>query len=205
MGQLRFAALFALAATLAACGETEIAEIPAPLEPTRDSMGHYCGMIVVDHIGPKGQVFLAGKAEPVWFSSVRDTLAFTILPEERKDIVAIYVNDAGRLTDWDRPEPGTWTDARNAVYVVGSDARGGMGAPETVPFSDPEAAARYVRERGGQVYAYGEVPQQHVLGPVDSVPVHGDSAGHGSHDGQAPQAAQRSHHAPAPDDDASHD
>jgi hypothetical protein len=48
---------------------------------------------VLDHPGPNGQIFIKGQAEPVWFASVRDTVAFTLLPEEPKDVTAIYVND----------------------------------------------------------------------------------------------------------------
>ena len=167
MTALRVLLPLALAALLAGCGETEVAEAPPPLEPPREAMGHFCGMIVLDHAGLKGQIHLRDSAAPLWFASVRDTLAFTMLPEERKDIVAIYVNDMARLTNWESPEPGTWTDARDAVYVVGSDARGGMGVQEVVPFSDQAAAERFAAERGGQLFAYGEIPDHHVLGPVD--------------------------------------
>ncbi|NIQ52250.1 MAG: hypothetical protein GWN85_01855, partial [Gemmatimonadetes bacterium] len=53
---------------------------PLPVEITRDHIGYYCNMIVVDHVGPKGQVHIKGRADPVWFSSVRDTIVFTLLP-----------------------------------------------------------------------------------------------------------------------------
>ena len=33
---------------------------PDPMELTRDAIGHYCNMIVVDHTGPKAQVFETG-------------------------------------------------------------------------------------------------------------------------------------------------
>ena len=45
-----------------------------------DAIGYYCNMTVANHPGPKGQAFVAGKDAPLWFSSVRDTLAFTRLP-----------------------------------------------------------------------------------------------------------------------------
>ncbi|MGF1608733.1 MAG: nitrous oxide reductase accessory protein NosL [Kiloniellales bacterium] len=174
-----------LAATLAACGEEqEVAERPAPLEPGREAIGHYCGMMVVEHAGPKGQIFLKGEAEPVWFTSVRDTLAFTMLPEEPKDIAAIYVNDMAKAQSWDQPEPGMWVEARGAVFVVGSDARGGMGAPEAVPFSDMQAAERFKAEHGGLIHAFGHIPGDFILGPGDAQDAAQPGAGQGDGHGQ---------------------
>ena len=72
------------------------ADAPAPEEITREDIGYYCNMIVADHLGPKGQVHIDGRDDPVWFSSVRDAIVFTLLPEEPKNIAAIYVNDMGR-------------------------------------------------------------------------------------------------------------
>jgi copper chaperone NosL len=143
------AAAIAAAALLAGCGQ-EAAPPPMPLpdEVTYASVGRYCGMTLADHEGPKGQIHLQGQAEPVWFSSVRDTIAFTRLPEEPRDIAAIYVNDMGRARNWAQPEPGTWIDARKAWFVIDSDVRGGMGAPEAVPFSDPAAAQAFQAHRG---------------------------------------------------------
>ena len=63
---------------LGACEDDDrVAEAPPPRDLTREAIGHYCNMIVVDHLGPKGQIFVRGVAEPVWFTSVRDTIAFT--------------------------------------------------------------------------------------------------------------------------------
>lgn len=160
----------AAATVLAGCGK-QAAPAPAPLpdEVTYAAIGHYCGMPLADHEGPKGQIHLAGQLEPVWFSSVRDTIAFTRLPEEPRDITAIYVNDMGRAKNWARPEPGTWTDARQAWFVIDSDARGGMGAPEAVPFSDKAAAEAFRALHHGRVLRLAEIPDSFVLGPVDLV------------------------------------
>jgi len=155
---------------LAACDEAPtVATVPDPLEPTREAIGYYCNMIVVDHIGPKGQAFLTDRAEPIWFTSVRDTIAFTMLPEEPRNIAAVYVNDIGR-TDWDRPSAGAWVAAREAWYVIGSPMRGGMGAPEAVPFGDRAAADQFAGTHGGTVVAFGDIPEDAILGPVDEAP-----------------------------------
>ena len=114
--------LAVLALLLAGCGEKqELAAKPAPLEPTAASVSYFCAMGVLEHGGPKGQIFLEGKSEPIWFGSVRDAFAFTMLPEEPKKIVAIYVNDLAKARNWDRPEAGDWVEARSAWFVLGSD------------------------------------------------------------------------------------
>jgi copper chaperone NosL len=124
-------------------------------------------MRLVDHEGPKGQVRLAGTKEPLWFSSARDTLAFMRLPEEPRDFVAIYVSDMARSRHWDQPDPGAWVDPRQAWFVIDSDRRGGMGAPEAVPFSDPAAAKAFQAAHKGRVVRLADIPDAYILGPVD--------------------------------------
>ena len=152
---------------VAGCGEDDdLVAKPPPVEPTREASGHYCGMILVDHSGPKAQVHLPDEREPVWFSSVRDAIAFTMLPEEPRNYTAIYVNDMG-VAQWDAPEPGTWIDASGASYVIGSDRMGGMGVPEAVPFATREAAERFVAEHGGRIVALTEVPESYIFAYAD--------------------------------------
>ena len=166
----RFRALFAAfsAALAAACGESET---PPPAELTRDAIGHYCGMIVADHPGPKGHIFIEGTAEPLWFSSVRDAIAFTMLPEEPKRIAAIYVNDMGRA-DRDSPEPGTWIEARGAWYAIETRRPGGMGAPEAIPFADRPAAEAFAAAHGGRVTAFEDIPESFILPAPPTAPTH---------------------------------
>lgn len=167
---LRIAAACAItvAVAVAGCGK-QAAPPPMPLpdEVSYAAIGHYCGMPLADHEGPKGQIRLASQVEPIWLSSVRDTIAFTRLPEEPRDIIAIYVNDMGRVTNWVHPEPDTWTDARQAWFVINSDKRGGMGAPEAIPFSDKAAAESFQALHLGRVVRLAEIPDSYVLGPVD--------------------------------------
>jgi len=140
---------------------------PTPSEVLAEATGYYCGMLLADHEGPKGQVHLASRSEPVWFSSVRDTIAFLRLPEEPRDITAIYVNDMAKAKNWEQPERGAWVDARLAWFVIESTMRGGMGAPEAVPFSDRSAADAFRAANGGRVVRLDEIPDAYVLGPVD--------------------------------------
>ena len=136
-------------------------------------------MTVLEHAGPKGQIHLTSRSEPIWFSSVRDTVAFTRLEEEPKDIVAIYVNDMDRATNWDRPEPGTWIDAREAWFVTGSRRAGGMGLPEAVPFGTRNGAEAFAAENGGRIVRLAEIPDDYVLGtPEQPSPTEQDHATH---------------------------
>jgi copper chaperone NosL len=159
--------LVLLVATLNwACSDRQPVVVPAPQELTRDAVGYFCGMTVVDHDGPKGQIFLTDRPQPLWFTSVRDTLAFTRLPGEPKNIAAIYVTDIGRAS-WDQPEPGTWIDARTAFYVLGSDRVGGMQAQEVVPFAAREDAERFMQQHGGRIYVFDKIPRESLLEVVE--------------------------------------
>ena len=180
-----------LAVLAAGCSEKNAAETPPPRQLTDEAIGHYCGMNLLEHAGPKAQIILASREEPVWFSSARDAFAFTMLPEEPKDIRAVYVSDMAKAPSWENPGTTNWVEARKAFYVIGSVAKGGMGADETVPFSDKEAATRFTAENGGRVVSFAEVPREYVLGtgaaapgPVEpgSPPQHGAPGGKTGHD-----------------------
>lgn len=165
---LAFAALLGVAA-LAGCEKAVPPPAPpSPSEVLADATGYYCGMLLTDHEGPKGQVFLAGRERPLWFSSVRDTIVFLRLPEEPRDITAVYLNDMGKATDWQQPDRGAWVEARGAWFVIESARRGGMGAPEAIPFSDRGAAEAFREAQGGRIVQLAGIPDAYVLGPADS-------------------------------------
>lgn len=161
----RLALALALLAPIAlgACFDKQAARIPPPQKMTEGSIGHYCGMNLTEHPGPKGQIFAASLIEPVWFSSVRDTIAFTMLPDEPKDILAIYVSDMGKAKSWDQPGADNWVEARKALFVIGSRVKGGMGGDEAVPFSDRALAEKFAAENGGRIVALADVPRDYVL------------------------------------------
>jgi len=148
---------------IVACDGEHVAKAPDPHEPTQNATGYYCNMTVVEHNGPKGHVFLEGDGIPFWFTSVRDTIAFTMLPEESKDIAIVYVNDMAKAKSWDQPEAGSWINAKEAMYVIGSTRVGGMGAPEPVPFSMTEKAHEFTKEFGGEVVAFADIPREYIL------------------------------------------
>ena len=72
-------------------------------------------MNLLEHKGPKGQIILASQAEPIWFSSARDAFSFTMLAEEPKDILAVYVSDMAKAPSWDKPGANNWVDAHRRL------------------------------------------------------------------------------------------
>lgn len=149
---------------LTGCSQEKAAEVIPPFALTDSAMGRYCGMNVLEHPGPKGQIILSPANEPVWFSSARDTIAFTMLPEEPKGIGAIYVSDMAKAPNWEEPGAENWVDAHKAFFVIESTAIGGMGAQEAVPFSTEEAAEQFVTEKGGRIVSFADMPEAYVLG-----------------------------------------
>lgn len=151
---------------LSGCGSET--PIPGPRVLTRDSNGFYCNMIIVDHPGPKAQVFEKDHDKPYWFPSVRDALAYVMLPGEAQRILAFYVHDMGRAKSWKTPQnDGIWIKAEDAFFVLDSKRRGGMGARETIPFMDRAAAKSFVSKYGGRIASYSSIPQDYVLGVED--------------------------------------
>lgn len=138
---------------LAACGPDRT-EVVSPREPGPDALGHFCRMTLAEHKGPKGQILPRGWKEPVWFSSVRDALTYVeqdIVSD--REIAGFWVNDMAQGT-WEQPAPGSWIDARQAHYVVGSSKSSGMGASEAVPFKDRKAAETFASQFGGSIVDY---------------------------------------------------
>lgn len=163
------AGLIAVVLGLAACGQKSQKAPPAPWEITSQATGHFCGMGLTEHPGPKGQIFVAGRKEPYWFSSVRDTIAFTKLPEEPKAVLAIYVNDMGKAANWEQPEPGTWIEAKRAWFVIDSRRLGGMDTKEAVPFGEEGKAKSFLAEHGGRLVRFEEIPDDYVFGGAGGV------------------------------------
>ncbi len=159
-------ALLICALLLTACKD-EAQDISAvPL--TEASVGHYCQMQLLEHDGPKAQVHMKGyPGKPLYFSQVRDAVAYSRLPEQEGVILAIWVNDMGAPgASWARPGAANWIDAKTAHFVVGSTVEGGMGAPELVPFADLDRAAAFAAENGGVVTSLTAIPDRAVIAPV---------------------------------------
>lgn len=170
MSITRLAAILLLLAAVSGCQSGDISSpVPAPAILDEEAVGYYDQMIVMDHSGPRAQVHLAGTPAPLWFSSVRDGLAYLKSPERPAPVVIAYVNDVGLSQGWDDMGAGNWIDAAKAYFVVGSDAAGGMGAPEFVPFGDEDKARSFALERGGEILKLADITAEMVLAPVETM------------------------------------
>ena len=164
---VRLSAIVVMAITISACSEQQSStELPLPVALSEEAVGHYCNMTVLEHTGPKAQIHLAGNPHPIWFSQVRDGIAFIRSPEEQEDAVVVYVNDMGKAKDWDFPGDETWIDASEAWFVIGSRKTGGMGTPEVIPFGAEQGATAFAAEHGGVVVRLDGIPDAYVLGPA---------------------------------------
>ena len=150
---------------LCACGQdkTPIATLePALL--TANDVGRFCGMLVTEHDGPKGQVFLKNTAQPLWFVSARDSLAFSRMPDEQFKVSVIYVSDMGKAESWEQPGDHAWVKAQDAYFVEGSKRPGGMGMAEWVPFSEKIKAEQFISEYGGKIVRIDAIETDALLG-----------------------------------------
>lgn len=171
---LRMLCIAAVAITLAACNQDEKASAPPPPVSLKDdALGVFCGMNVLEHPGPKGQIITASRIDPYWFTSVRDTVAFTLMPDQPRDIRAIYVSDMGAAPSWEEPGAANWIDARKAFFVIESRRRSGMETDEAVPFGNRAAADAFAAGNGGRVVSFDQIPKIYVLG--------GDTSESGEH------------------------
>jgi len=163
---IRLLSMIALV-SLVAC-KKEVVQDTSPVPLTLTAVGHFCQMNLFEHEGPKAQAHLGGLPQmPLFFSQVRDVIAYTRLPEQTHEILAVWVNDMGAQgATWSDPGSTNWVAADAAYYVVGSRVVGGMGAPEILPFSDTIKADAFAAQNGGQVMRLAEIPDDTVLAPV---------------------------------------
>ena len=157
---------------MSGCFEDDQATLPPAQSMTADALGHYCQMMLIEHPGPKGQIHLTGRQYPIFFSQVRDAIAYERMPEQSSEIAAVYVSDMGAAKSWNEPGEDNWILASEAYFVAGSHAIGGMGAPELVPFSERSAAVAFVERKGGRIVKLDDVMDEDVLGPTSPAVVH---------------------------------
>jgi len=151
--------------SLAACKQ-DVADLPDPVSLTAEATSFYCQMNLLEHPGPKAQVHLEGLENPLFFSQVRDAIAYQRMPEQSYPITAIYVSNMAAAPSWEKPGIDNWIDATTAYFVIGSENMGGMGAPELVPFLTADDAATFAAARGGRVLRLSEVADSDVLSAV---------------------------------------
>ncbi len=173
-------AMFSISLLAGCQQEADDMRAPAAITLTPDAVGHFCEMQIMMHEGPKAQIHLADVKDPLWFAQVRDGIAYLKSPEKSAEITSFYVNDMGAAKSWANPGIDNWIEADKAYYVVGSNARGGMGAPELVPFASRELAEKFASDKGGEIMMLSEIPAATVLSPVemDGAPMSGMKMNH---------------------------
>lgn len=163
-------ALTCAALLLAACGKTAAPPPPAPHDITMDAVGYFCSMNLIEHDGPKGQIFARERLDtPLWFSTVRQALAYNILPDMPKGIAVIYVTDTEQQRAGASTGPTLWIDARQAFYVIESRLQGGMGGEDAFPFLRQEAAQAFAAQHGGRVLPFADIPEDYILNYESSI------------------------------------
>ncbi|WP_310620580.1 nitrous oxide reductase accessory protein NosL [Flexibacterium corallicola] len=165
---MRLVTLLSLGLLLVACGgESDTAsKLPDPVPMTEDAVSFYCQMNVLEHPGPKAQIHIEGMLAPMFFAQVRDAVAFLKSEERPGDVLVTYVSDMSKADSWEEPGIENWISADEAMFVVGSNQSGGMGAPEVVPFSSKASATAFAQMNGGEVVPLTEIPADAVLGSV---------------------------------------
>lgn len=177
-------ALLLAAALLAACKSEHVAAQasapPPPLEISADARGHYCGMYLSEHAGPKGQVRVRDLATPLWFTSIREVFSFLAAPDEPKAVTAVYVQDmARRQADGSFP-PDAWIDARTAWYVIGSGVPDFPAADDAMPFAREADAQAFRSRHGGQVVTFAAMPEDFVRTGADAPQAEGGTPTQGA-------------------------
>lgn len=168
MKRLRAILLFSLSVALAACRQPD-QTLPPPPPVTRipqTAVGHYCGMYLFEHQGPKGQIFLRERDTPIWFTTIREVFAYTLLPEESKALAATYVQDMAQRDEQGHFPEQAWIPAQDAWYLIYSRYTGGMGTIDALPFSQEQAAQAFQKQHGGQLVRFKDMPENYIFGAV---------------------------------------
>ncbi|UKV13028.1 nitrous oxide reductase accessory protein NosL [Thalassospiraceae bacterium SW-3-3] len=155
---------------LTGCQDQITDDMPPPVALTEEAVGHFCQMNILEHAGPKAQIHLDGLPYPLFFSQVRDGVAYERMPEQNYKIRAVYVTDMSKASEWNNVGPDNWIPATSAYYVVGSNKAGGMGSPELVPFSGHEDAMIFARQHGGRIMMLTDINDAMVLGNASAAP-----------------------------------
>ena len=135
---------------LAGCGE-EVK--PNAQEITGNTFCALDGMLLLDYPGPKAQIHY-DQGPPEFFCDTVEMFAIYTRPEQQKRILAVYVQDMGKV-DWAKPL-GHWIDAKTAFYVAFSRRNGSMG-PTLASFAHEEDAREFVQQYGGEMFRFDQV------------------------------------------------
>lgn len=145
---------------LAACSEQAAKTVStAPVEIGPGTSCELDGMLLMDYPGPKGQIHYAGAEGPLFYCDTMEVINTLLNPEQVRKVNAVYVQDMGK-TDWDEPK-GAWIDAQTALYVLGSERKGSMGAT-LATFSAEADAQAFIGQYGGKLLRMAEIKPEMV-------------------------------------------
>ncbi|MBK1873714.1 nitrous oxide reductase accessory protein NosL [Marinobacter sp. 1-3A] len=166
--------LLMFALLLVGCsGEADkVVEKPAPVHIESGDECHVCGMAITRFPGPKGEVITEKEQAVHKFCSTRDMFAWVLQPENVMRKHTLYVHDMSQ-TEWASPDDTALIDAREAVYVIGSERKGAMGQT-MASFSTEAAAHDFMKEYGGELLRYDAITLEHLNTEMPMGDMHGD-------------------------------
>lgn len=149
------------ALTLAGCQRTDLkaSREDAPLDPDAQAGCSLDGMLLADFPGPKGQIHYANDTQVHWFCDTVELLSTLLAPEQVRTVRGAYVQDMAKA-DWDHPL-GSWIDARQAWFVLGSKRHGSMG-PTAASFAQEAGALAFAKQYGGTPHRYADIKPEMV-------------------------------------------
>lgn len=158
----RFLLASAAAGLLSACGQgPRTAALPDPVAFDDETLCILDGLRLIDHPGPKAQIFWTGRDTPDFYCDTVEMFHVFLATAQRESrIRALYVQDM-RDNDWYAPR-GQWMNARDALYVQGSSRLAAMG-PTLASFSQQSAADSFAREFGGQILRFDQIDADMVV------------------------------------------
>lgn len=158
----------AATATLTAVGLAGCSgdDAPAPAEIDDTDSCVECGMILRDHPGPVGQAHFDADADPSMYCSSSCTYRNRL--DRDDEPVVTYLTDYSAVDYEVTGDESRFISAHFEVdafeaepeldLVVASDVDGAMG-PSLVPFSDPDDAAAFQQQYGGDIVPATDVSE----------------------------------------------
>ena len=147
----------ALAYFLMAGGTKTLKAINGQIEVPSKAKCPVCGMFVAKY--PKWAARIEANAKNYYFDGVKDMMKFYIFdidfPFERQKITHMEVTDFYTIEA---------IDAKQALYVVGSDMYGPMGN-ELIPFLTQDAAENFMEDHSGKkIILFHDITPELVMG-----------------------------------------
>ncbi len=148
-----------LFAGITGCDSGSSGRASGPAEIDSGTACHLDGMLLGEYPGPKAQIHVAGRREPMFFCDTTELFNTVLAGEQALKIESIYVQDMGRA-EWEKPQ-GHWIDARQGFYVLGSKRHGSMG-PTIASFAMEADAQRHAKDYGGKVLPFAAITKDMV-------------------------------------------